>query len=670
MKPTRTATMPSVKPLKDWWIAQTKRQPKGLNISAHGTSDAFPTLPIQSPPIDGRYRLSLRQRNGELAIPTVNHGDYVLAGAVIARPVSDIGLYIHAPTSGTVIQIPIENAANPLQGGCQALDIIADNKAQHAPNLPPMRDYWLWDERDLLQRIQQCGVAGMGGAGFATEKKLNLSKTPTPIDTLIINGAESDPYLHSDEALMQCHAEQIITGAQIIGHIVKAKQILIGVNAEKNQALATMKAAIDTAIDTAIETTIETTATKAAATDKTTTNMPPAPPVIPMQIEALPALYPIGSRYQIAEYLLGKKTPVGVRAHHFGFICHNVATAKSVYDAVILGSPLTERLVTFGGDAITQPGVYRCKIGAPLSALSTHVGMTKNTAVVLSGGVMMGDVIHCNDSTTIKKETTGIFAFIEAMPKQPQTQRCIRCGVCADVCPVNLLPQQLQYYAKSAPEKALAYRLTDCIECGLCSYVCPSDIPLVEIIQDAKAVHRLNTAEKALAEQAKIRHEARLTRLEKQAAEREEKLTKQLAKQLTIHADDQSNTTPNTETKTQPNTQSSLNQAQTADLIAGAIARSQARLQEKSQAKKQQHPQQTTTPSATAENLAENLADNSSDSMTANTDNPYHPYQTLIAEALQRTQTRKNQQAAHDPKHKQPSQTDADDAKTQGDEST
>lgn len=583
------------------WLSKTllhwrNPAPKGLALPDYKAlsnhSGAIKALPLYS-----RYYISLLQRDGEQAIPTVAIGDAVKHGEIIAKPTSHLALYRHAPTSGTVSAIVDISESHPSGMTVKALEITADGLDTPSDDFAPIPESGWYQRERLLTRIFHAGIAGMGGAGFPTEKKLNLTQ---PVETLILNGAECEPYITCDDLLMRHDAKAILHGAQLLAHILCARQVLVGIEDNKPEAISAMQNAADALADTRIS------------------------------IHVLPTQYPMGSRHQIAHALLGQRFAVSTRSHQSGFICHNVATAKAAYDAVALGKPLTERLVTFSGSGITQAGVYQTKVGTAISDIANDIGLHTDCDEIIFGGTMMGFSSKQDNPLpqVIKRETTSVLAF-DTPHKRAKTpaQNCIRCGHCADICPMDLLPQQLQFYGSSGQqEKAEENRLFDCIECGLCTYVCPSDIPLVQIFQHSKGDILDQRQKKAEAEHARIRFETRNTRLENDKAER----AKKMAERRAILKQQSENAT------NKPTAPAAGSQQ---DLIAAALARTQAK---------------KTSASTPIDKPADSHSLTTSTKKTALLNNSK---QDLIAAALARTQAKKAAQQTPPPSKPPPDKT-------------
>ncbi len=406
------------------------REPKGLTLPEYKDLSNHDG-DIKTLPIYDKYAISLLQRDGDMAVPCVKIGDKVNAGDIIAKPTSHMALCRHAPTSGEVTGIIEIRETHASQILTHAIEITADGLDSQAQNFSPINDYSLRSPKQLLDRIFEAGIAGMGGAGFPTEKKLNLDN---PVETLIINGAECEPYITCDDILMRHYALEILQGAQIFAHILRSKKILVGIEDNKPEAIAKMQKAAKTVNEQ-------------------------FPNATPISVHSLPTKYPMGSRHQIAHFLMGKKPDIRKRAYQSGFVCHNVATAKAAYDAVILGKSLTERLVTFSGDGVEKAGVYLVKCGSHLSNIASDVGLSSDCQEVIFGGTMMGFAVDMDSPypIVIKRETTSVLAFKNRPAhelKHPATeQNCIRCGHCADVCPMDLLPQQWCKFSNTVKEK-------------------------------------------------------------------------------------------------------------------------------------------------------------------------------------------------------------------------
>lgn len=472
-----------------------------------------PVSRIQPTP-DTDLILPLQQHMGNKPEVRVKPGDYVYQGQLIAAAEGDVSVPIHAPDSGTIIAI--EDRPIPHPSGLNDECIILRPDGQHQrgdSGMEPIADYRLADEEVLRQRICEAGIVGLGGAVFPAAIKLKV-RPQIPINTLVINGAECEPYITCDDMLMRNKADEIIAGAQIMLHILRnhadehgKQHCLIGIEDNKPEAIAAMQAAVDKTHDPRLK------------------------------VVTVPTVYPAGGEKQLIQALTGKEVPSRQRPADIGMICHNVATARAIYRATVLGEPLMSRYVTVTGPGIKTPQNIEVAFGTPIAVLAEHAGgYTEQAAQLVMGGPMMG-VALTNDAIPIVKATNCV--LIQPQAKQEQAMPCIRCGRCAEVCPANLLPQQLYWYASAKDfERTEAYQLFDCIECGCCSYVCPSHIPLVDYYRFAKSEVRAQRVAKQKSELARERHDFHIERLERAKRERAEKLAQHKKKAVSADKKD------------------------------------------------------------------------------------------------------------------------------------
>ncbi len=473
----------------DWLITPYRKKGTfygGLHVPSHKSMST--QKPATAPPLPPYLYISLRQIDGNMQIPKVRIGDRVLGGQLISEPCNPDSVPRHAPTSGTITAI--EQRADVHPSNLKALHIVIetdglDETQEALPNLA----YQHLDAAMLLARIQQCGIAGMGGAGFPTARKLGHLA-----NTLIVNAAECEPYITCDDMQMREQSSEILQGAQIAAHILKAKQIIIGIEDDKPIAIAAMNKAAKQLNDSRI------------------------------RIQSVPTKYPSGNQRQLFELLLGVRIPNHHHATDYGLICHNSATIKSIYDAIIKGKPLIERYVSVTGEGICQPQVFKARLGTPIDYLVQQAGGESQPSRWIIGGPMMGYELT-KHYAGIKKTTNCVLL----LPKQPsadkQENACIRCAKCASACPMELLPQQLYWYSRNQQHERLnQYRLFDCIECGICASVCPSYIPLVQYFRYSKGNIREEKRKATAANIARARHEAREARLAREAAERKARM--------------------------------------------------------------------------------------------------------------------------------------------------
>jgi len=448
---------------------------------------------ISELPLPQQLFLSLSQHIGQAAIPVVAIGEYVTKGQLLAKQDGFISAAIIAPTSGTISDIRLHN--NTHASGIQAATIIlTPDKLEQWREQQPLT---LNDDKPvLLERIQQSGITGLGGASFPTAVKLAATAA---IDFLIINGAECEPYITSDDLLMQERSDKIVAGIEIMHKLLSPQRVIIAIEDNKPLAIAALEQAV----------------TKVA--DRLT-----------IIVRSIPTIYPAGGEKQLIEMLTSKQVPSGKIPADIGIVMQNVATSYAVAQAVLADIPLLSRIVTVTGDLVNKPGNYEVLIGTPIEALLKHAEFkAQPQQKIIIGGPMMGFALHHIDAPVVKATNCVIAASKHELPEPPPEQNCIRCGDCEQVCPANLLPQQLQWYAKDQDQaKLLDHDLFDCIECGACAFVCPSAIPLVQYYRVAKAEIRQTNEEKRQADRAKERFEQRNQRLERDKEERAQRSKK------------------------------------------------------------------------------------------------------------------------------------------------
>jgi electron transport complex protein RnfC len=465
----------------------------GLHLDEHKAESTG--RPIRTLPPGTQLVLPLHQHIGHDAEPMVRPGDKVGKGQMIAQPFGDISAAIHAPTSGKVVAI--EKRPFPHSSGLAVESIVseADGEDRWAEGLPaPVADYRELSAPELTDRIRDAGIVGLGGAAFPTAAKLRIDKNS--IQTLIINGAECEPWITCDDMLMREQADGIVSGIAILQHLLRPQQTLIGIEDNKPDAIAAMRKALATA------------------------RLEQADVVV------IPTLYPSGGEKQLIKILVDKEVPSGGLPLHVGIICQNVGTAFAIHEAIVEGKPLIERIVTVTGDGVREPQNLRLRIGTAISAaVAAAGGYADNVAELLIGGPMMGVALGDDTPPLIKSSNCVLAATPAGLRRHHDAHPCIRCGECADVCPAQLLPQQLYWYSRARDfDKAEDFHLFDCIECGCCDYVCPSHIPLVQYYRHAKGEIRLQRKEKEKADRARIRHQLREERLAREAAERAARL--------------------------------------------------------------------------------------------------------------------------------------------------
>ena len=444
--------------------------------------------PIQQAPLPKRLLLPLVQHIGAAAEPCVAVGQRVCKGEKVATANGVVSVPLHAPTSGTVVFIgeqPYPHASGML---APAIVIDSDGLDEWVELTPPAH-YRSLEPGELLTLIREAGINGLGGAGFPTAVKLTARPTQK-IHTLIINGTECEPYITADDLLMRERAAELVAGIEILAHLIQPEQVLIGIEDNKPEAIAAVRAAC-------------------AGHD--------------YQVRVFPTKYPSGGEKQLIQILTGVEVPSGGLPADIGILCQNVGTCVAIHDAVLLGKPLISRITTLTGEALARPGNVEALIGTPVGELLAFAGLdTSKLNRLIMGGPMMGFTLPSLDVPLIKSSNCLLASTAAELPPPPPAMPCIRCGECAEACPASLLPQQLHFFALGQEHEQLkAHNLFDCIECGACAYVCPSSIPLVQYYRAAKAEIRELEQKQLKAEHSKQRFEQRQERLRRAEEQKE-----------------------------------------------------------------------------------------------------------------------------------------------------
>ncbi|WP_313500107.1 electron transport complex subunit RsxC [Stutzerimonas nitrititolerans] len=444
--------------------------------------------PIQRMPLPARLVVPLAQHLGAPAEPCVTLGEQVLKGQLIAEASGFVSAPLHAPTSGTVSFIGPQ--PYPHVSGMTATAIVIDSDGRDQwIELQPHTDYRQLPPAELLDIIRQAGINGLGGAGFPTAVKLTAPPTQT-IRTLIINGTECEPYITADDLLMREKAAELVAGIEILEYLIQPQQVLIGIEDNKPEAIAAVRAAIGER---------------------------------PYVLKVFPTKYPSGGEKQLIQILTGEEVPSGGLPADIGMLCQNVGTCVAVHDAVLLGKPLISRITTLTGEALARPMNVEALIGMPVTELLAFAGLDDSKLNrLIMGGPMMGFTLPSMDVPLIKTTNCLLASTLAELPPPPPALPCIRCGECAEVCPASLLPQQLHFFALGLEHEQLkAYNLFDCIECGACAYVCPSSIPLVQYYRAAKGEIRALEQKQQKAEHSRQRFEWRQERLRRAEEQKE-----------------------------------------------------------------------------------------------------------------------------------------------------
>lgn len=446
------------------------------------------TEAIVPAPLPERLILPLHQHIGAPAETLVKVGDTVLKGQCIAKASGYVSAAIHAPTSGKIVNITELPVPHPSGLSAPCLVLESDGEEKWTELQPHEDDYQETDPSHLRNLIREAGIVGLGGAGFPTFIKLNPGPNNV-IDTLILNGIECEPYITCDDMLMRNRPEEIIAGAKILRHALQAHECVIAIEDNKPGAIETL--------------------TEAANGHD-------------IKVVPIPTIYPAGSEKQLIQVITGKEVPSNGLPVHVGVVLQNVGTTVAVHRAINLGEPLISRIVTITGNGVNQGRNIETLIGTPIHDLIRYCGgQHEEIEQLIMGGPMMGYLLY-SDAVPVIKTTNCIIAGAagELNPRR-ETLPCIRCGSCAQACPIQLLPQQLYWYSRAKEfDKAQEYNLFDCIECGCCDYVCPSQIPLVQYYRYAKGEIWTREREKKKADIARQRHEFRQQRQEREKAER------------------------------------------------------------------------------------------------------------------------------------------------------
>ncbi|WP_251360123.1 electron transport complex subunit RsxC [Kangiella sp. TOML190] len=467
--------------------------PGGVHPTEHKTqsnSQAIAKLPLADELV-----INLKGQAGNRTLPVVAIGDKVLKGQVIAESDGVFSSFYHAPSSGLIKAIEQRPIAHP-SGLTDLCVVLETDGADKWCELTPAGDPSSLSRQEILSRIFESGIVGLGGASFPSHIKLQRQQG---IDSLILNAAECEPYITCDDRLLQEHSEQVLLGAKIVASLYSNNSepgselgIIIGIEDNKPKA-----------IDALIQ-----------ARDKLKFQN--------IKLAVVPTKYPSGGEKQLIQLVTGKQVPQGGLPADLGIVMHNVATCFAIYEAFYLGKPLIDRLVTLTGEVCLNKGNYRIPIGTPIEHLR-KASQVESECTAIMGGPMMGFEILDKQAGIVKASNCIIFKSAQTLTQAAELP-CIRCGACMDACPASLLPQQLYWHAKADEfEKTEDYNLFDCIECGACAYVCPSNIPLVQYYRYAKSNIRDQKIEKAKSDKARERHEARLERIERVKREKAEK---------------------------------------------------------------------------------------------------------------------------------------------------
>lgn len=421
--------------------------PKDQKISA---SKEIVNLPLPAQAV-----IPLSQHIGAPATPVVSKGEYVRVGQIIAKAGGFVSANVHSPYSGTVEKIDSVTDAWGLPMQAITIKVEGDEWDSSIIQEPSVNRICKLDAKEIVQKIADAGIVGLGGACFPTHVKL----TPPPTakaEVLIVNGVECEPYLTCDHRLMLEHGEEIFVGISLIMKAIGVERAIIGIENNKRDAIELF----------------EKIATRHFGIE-----------VCPLKMH-----YPQGGEKQLIDATIGRQVPSGALPIAVGAVVQNVATCYAVYEAVQKNKPLIERIVTVTGPEVSNPGNFRVRFGTPIEELIAAAGgMPINTGKIIAGGPMMGRAI-ANTAATTSKRISGLLIMPQSMSIRRPEEKCIRCGACVDACPMALEPYLLINLARRKMWDQLEHeQIMDCIECGCCLYSCPAHQPLLDYIRLGKA---------------------------------------------------------------------------------------------------------------------------------------------------------------------------------------
>lgn len=411
--------------------------------------------PIEKFPIPAKVAISMAQHLGAPATPVVNKGDKVKVGQVIGTPTGFVSGFVHSSVSGTVTAVEprADLAGNKVMHVC--IDVEGDEFEQEIDCSDRIDREIKLSAEELLDKIKNAGIVGMGGATFPTHIKLAPPKDKKA-EYLIINGSECEPYVTADDRLMREHPHEIVLGARIMARVLGVETVVLAVEENKPEAFEALSNATMRYVG--------------------------------FNVFRMKKKYPQGGEKQLIDAVTRCRVPSGGLPIDTGCVVQNVATAYAVYQAVQKNKPLIERVMTVTGQCLPEQKNYLVRIGTPLSAILDSVGgIPAESVKVVSGGPMMGKAVANLDATTQKGSSCLLVLTPEQTARTPEMV-CIRCGRCTQACPMGLEPWLMNRLGRAGDTAALEEnKIYDCIECGCCQFTCPSHIPLLDIVRTSKA---------------------------------------------------------------------------------------------------------------------------------------------------------------------------------------
>ena len=425
---------------------------KGGIHPAHDGKELTCNMPITEAPLLEKYYVLFSENAGKAPRPTAAVGDKVKKYQLLAEADGFVSANLHSPTSGEITAIVELPGATGVPD--KAFEITADGKDHGEVPFAPVSDWKNADSAVIMERIREAGIVGMGGAAFPSHVKLTVPPGKN-VDTLIINGAECEPYLTADHRLMVEFPEKVLCGAAIMAKMLNVANVFVGIENNKRDAIASLESL---APEYGIK-------------------------VIPLQVR-----YPQGAEKQLIKAITDRTVPSGGLPADAGCIVQNAGSSAAVYEAVVLGIPLIERIVTVTGEVVKNPGNFKLKIGTPvIEAVKMAGGITEEPGKLILGGPMMGFSQKSFD-VPVAKNTSGILLLPVDKALNFASSPCIRCARCVEACPMNLMPCLLCADVEGNRfDLAQSDHVMDCLECGACAYVCPSHRPLVQLLRRAKA---------------------------------------------------------------------------------------------------------------------------------------------------------------------------------------
>ena len=418
----------------------------GIHLKHHKEDTANKAVEKRVEPL--RVYLSLRQRNGTMLKSLVKAGDEVGKGQLLAKGSNDFSVPLHSPVNGKVEAIKSYTSIHPSGIKSETIIIKADHKNKAWGSEIEACNTNLLSSDEMIQRVMDAGVVGLGGAGFPTAIKLRLAKKEK-VHTLLINGGECEPYLTCDDRLMQENAAEVVAGVHLMLQAIGGKQAIIAIEDNKPESIAAIEAACSH--------------------------------IEVIDVHVVPSIYPMGSELHLIKAVTGTSIPRHIRSASLGLLVNNVATARAVYHAIRYQRPLVDRIFTISGGGIEEPKNLVVPVGTPVSELITACGGLKmNAERIIAGGPMMGQIIPA-PAAPVDKSIGAILALSKEEVRDEQSHDCVRCGRCVSACPMGLMPFQMGALSRVSDYETLQdYGIDNCLFCGACSFVCPSRIPLVQ----------------------------------------------------------------------------------------------------------------------------------------------------------------------------------------------